>query len=50
MFSSDQTKGDYLSEKGLTDVNNEGDNRITSQDQTKKRKTPNKNKKILNIE
>ena len=39
MFSSDQTKGDYLSEKGLTDVNNEADNRITSEDQTKKRKT-----------
>ena len=38
MFSSDQTKGDYLSEKGLTDVNNEGDNRITSEDQTKKEK------------
>ena len=49
MFSSDQTKGVYLSEKGLTDVNNEGDNRITSEDQTKKRKTPNKNKKILSI-
>ena len=48
MFSRDQTKGDYLSEKGLTDVNNEGDNRITAEDQTKKRKTP--NKKILNIE
>ena len=49
MISSDQTKGNDLSEKGSTDVNNESNNRITSEDQTKKRKTPNKNKKILNI-
>ena len=49
MISSDQTKGNDLSEKGLTDVNNESNNRITSEDQTKKRETPNKNKKILNI-
>ena len=46
MISSAQTKGHDLSEKGLTDVNNESDNRDTSKDQTKKRKTRNKNKKF----
>ena len=46
---SDQTKENDLSEKGLTGVNNESNSRITSEDQTKKRTTPNKNKKILNI-
>ena len=49
MISSDQTKENDLSEKGLTDVNNESNSRITSEGQTKKRKIPNKNKKILNI-
>ena len=49
MISSDQTKGNDLSEKGLTDVNNESNNRITSEYQTKKRKMPKKIKRFLII-
>ena len=47
MISSDQTKGNDLSEKELTDVNNESNNRITSEDQTKKRKRLIKIKRFL---
>ena len=46
MILSYQTKENDLSEKGLTDVNNESNSRITSKGQTKKRKTPNKIKRF----
>ena len=39
IISSDQTKGNDLSEKGLTDVNNESNNRITSEDQKNQKNT-----------
>ena len=49
MILSDQTKENDLSEKGLTAVNNESNSRITSEGKTKKIKTSDENKKILNI-
>ena len=56
MISSDQTKGNDLSEKGLTDVNNESNSRITSEGLTKKGKHLTKirrfsvsNQKTLNL-
>ena len=48
-ISGNHTKENDLSEKGLTDANNKSNTMIISEGQIKKRNTPKKNKKILNI-